>query len=194
MKKRLGPSDILFPVPAALVATGSPDKPNVLAVAWIGMMASNPPILAVSLHKTRHSLLIVQKTKEFTVNIPQASQFREVDYCGLVSGRIRNKVLDCHLTLNPAAVVKPPIIEECPFNLECRVVSQTVLGAWVVFFAEVVETHVDADKVNSKGKLDISRIDPLVYCATVREYWNLGKRLGLGFNAGKEIMKILKPA
>jgi flavin reductase (DIM6/NTAB) family NADH-FMN oxidoreductase RutF len=192
MKKRLGPSDILFPVPAALVATGSVEMPNVLAVAWIGIMGSSPPMLAISLNKNRYSLEIIWKTKEFTVNIPQARHFREVDYCGLVSGRNRRKFSDCGFTAIPGSVVKVPLIADCPFNLECKVSRKTVFGDWVVIFAEIVETHVDADKLNAEGKVDISKIDPLVYCATIREYWKLGTRLGFGFDAGKELIRKLK--
>jgi hypothetical protein len=62
-----------------------------------------------------------------------------------------------------------------------------------VIFAEILETHVDADKLcGDTGKIDVSRIDPLVYCATIREYWSLGARLGFGFNAGKELVGNLK--
>ena len=193
MKRRLGPSDILFPVPAALVASGSLKKSNVLAVAWIGIMGSAPPTLAICLHKTRYSLEIIWKTKEFTVNLPQARHFREVDYCGLVSGRNRRKVSDCGFTAIPASIVKAPLIAECPFNLECKVSRKTTFGDWVVIFAKIVETHVDADKLNPEtDKIDVSKVDPLVYCATIREYWNLGTRLGLGFNAGKELIRKLK--
>jgi flavin reductase (DIM6/NTAB) family NADH-FMN oxidoreductase RutF len=82
---------------------------------------------------------------------------------------------------------------ESPFNLECKVFRKTALVDWVVIFAEIVETHVDADKLNPEtGKIDVSRVDPLLYCATIREYWDLGTRLGPGFNAGKELIRKLK--
>ena len=190
MKRNLGPRDIIFPVPAALVATGTLERPNVLTVAWIGMMGSDPPVLAISLKKSRHSLAIIRKEKEFTVNIPSAKHFRETDYCGLVSGKRRQKFQDCGFTPIPALVVRAPLVRECPFNLECRVRDEVGLGDWVVVFGEIVETHVDVDKIDpGTGKIDIAGIDPLVYCATVREYWSLGTRLGFGFHAGKELVK-----
>jgi hypothetical protein len=40
--------------------------------------------------------------------------------------------------------------------------------------------------------MDISIINPLVYCARVREYWTMGNMLGSGLQAGKEIKKKLK--
>ncbi len=193
MKRKLGPSDILFPVPAALVASGTVENPNVLTVAWIGMMASDPPVLAISLKKTRHSFRVIRDSKEFTVNIPSAQNFRETDFCGLVSGRNRDKLKECGFTAVPGAVVKAPLIKQCPFNLECRIVQEIKVGDWVVLFGEVLETHIDEDKLDPRtGKIDISRIDPLVYCATIREYWSLGNRLGFGFSAGKELVEKLK--
>ena len=193
MKRKLGPSDILFPVPAALVASGSWEKPNLLTVAWIGMMGSDPPMLAVSLKKGRHSLGTIRESKEFTVNIPSAKHFREADYCGLVSGRKHDKFRDCGFTPAPGAVVKAPLVEQCPFNLECRVVQEVEFGAWTVLFAEIVETHVDVDALDPvTGKIDVAKVDPLVYCATIREYWSLGERLGLGFKAGKGLVKKAK--
>ena len=150
------------------------------------MMGSDPPILAVSLKKGRHSLDIIKAAKEFTVNLPSASLFREVDYCGLVSGRKRHKFRDCGFSAAPGSVVKAPVVEECPFNLECRVVRDIEFGEWTVIFGEVVETHVDMAAFDPEtGKIDVSKVDPLAYCATIREYWNLGRRLGFAFDAGK---------
>ena len=193
MKTKLGPSDILFPVPAALVASGSLEKPNLLTVAWIGMMASNPPILAISLKKDRYSLGIIKTEKEFTVNIPSAKYFVETDYCGLVSGKRHNKFENCGFTPIPSTVVKAPLVEQCPFNLECTVIQETQFGDWVVIFGEVVETHIDVDCLDPEtGKVNMSTLNPLVYCATIREYWALGERLGFGFKAGKELARKTK--
>ena len=189
MKIQLGPTNIFFPVPAALVVTGLMEKPNIITVAWIGMMSASPPTIAISLKKSRYSLELIRQTKEFTVNISSAEQFKETDYCGLVSGKDRDKFNDTNFTPIASQKIDAPIIEQCPFNLECRVVKEEVeLGQWVVIFGEIVETHIDKDKIDLSSKtIDIAKVNPLVYCATIREYWQLGERLGKGFSAGKEI-------
>ena len=161
MKKQLGPRDIIFPVPAALVVSGASERANIVTVAWIGMMASDPPILAISLRDQRYSLGTIRKEKQFTVNIPPAAFFRETDYCGLVSGRNRRKFAECGLTPIPASVVETFLIEECPFNLECKVVNEVQFGDWIVTFGEIVETHVDADKIDdATGRLDYLQARP----------------------------------
>lgn len=188
MKTRLGPSDMLFPVPAALVVSGTMAKPNIITTAWIGIVSSTPPTVAISLRKTRFSLGLVRESGEFTVNIPGAGLFKEVDYCGLVSGRDTDKFEDTGLTPLESALVAPPIIDECPYNMECEVVGEHELGEWVMILGRIVETHADADKVSEQdGKLDMSRVNPLIYYAVVREYWEPGRKLGDGFRAGRQV-------
>ncbi|MHC4193019.1 MAG: flavin reductase family protein [Planctomycetota bacterium] len=190
MKVQLGPTDVFFPVPAALIVSGTTERPNIATVAWIGIMGSSPPVIAISLKNGRYSLELIRKTREFTVNIPPAEKFKETDYCGLVSGRDRDKSGDVGLTLTDSKKITTAIIEECPYNIECQVVREVSFGEWVAVFGEILETHIDDDKIDVSTKgIDISKVNPLVYCATIREYWRLGEKIGKGFSAGKEILK-----
>lgn len=190
VKKRLGPSDRFFPIPAALVVSGTMERPNIITIAWIGMMSSTPPTVAISVRNTRHSLELIRDSGEFTVNIPSAESFKEVDYCGLVSGRNVNKFEDVGFSPLESAAVAPPIIEECPYNMECTVTGELELGEWVMMLGQIVETHIDEDKVGGSGQsIDMTKVNPLVYCATIREYRELGRKLGNGFSAGKELDK-----
>jgi flavin reductase (DIM6/NTAB) family NADH-FMN oxidoreductase RutF len=143
------------------------EKANIVTVAWVGMMGSEPPVIAISLKRSRFSLELIRQTKEFTVNIPSVKHSKETDYCGIVSGRDRNKFDDTGFTAIKSGKISAPIIQECPFNMECKVVKEGVeLGQWVAMFGEIVETHVDEDKVDkSNGRIDIGKVDPLVYCA-----------------------------
>lgn len=187
-KVQLGTRDILFPVPAALVVSGTPENPNILTVAWIGIMSSVPPTIAISLKKSRYSLKLIRNTSEFTVNIPPSHLFKETDYCGIASGSKRNKFEDTNLTPLKSKKIQTPIIKECPFNMECKVQKEIELGGWVMILGDILETHIDEDKIDKpKKRIDIAKVDPLVYCATVREYWQLGQKLGDGFKAGLEI-------
>ena len=194
MKKQLGPTDVIFPVPAALVVSGRGEAANTLTIAWIGILSSTPPTIGISLNKKRYSLELIHKYQEFTVNFPAAGQFREVDYCGISSGRKRNKFKDTGLTPVPGAVINTPLIQECPYNIECKVTQEIELGEYTLFMAEIVETHVDEahfDPTN-RANINIASLDPLVYCAVIREYWRLGEKLGKGFDAGIPIMKAVE--
>jgi len=189
MKIRLGPKDILFPIPAALIVSGDSKKPNIITVAWIGMVSITPPIVAISIHKSRYSYKLIKKYNDFSVNIPSASQFHEVDYCGIVSGSDRNKFTDTNLTPLGSDKINAPIIKECPFNLECKVIKKFKISEHTTIFGEIVETHIDKDKIGAEcgTGIDISKVDPLIYCSTIGEYWSIGKKIGDSFKAGIKI-------
>ena len=194
MKKQLGPSDTIFPVPAALIVSGINENANIITIARIGIPTPEPPTIGISVKNSRYSLGLIRKTGEFSVNIPPASLFKEVDYCGITTGRKRNKFEDTGFTPMESSKIKPPIIKECPYNIECRVIHDVMIGDWALIMGEVLETHIDEDKADaSKHRgIDISKINPLVYCARAREYRTIGKILGFGLQAGKHIKEKLR--
>jgi len=191
MKRLLKLKDTYFPVPAALIVCGTNDNYNIITISWTGIVSSTPPALEISVHRDRYSYNLIKKTKEFTVNIPSSDKYIETDYCGIISGKDRNKFADTKFTKMKSKIIKTPIIKECPLNLECRAINEIEIGDCTMFIGEIVETHIDADKYTD-DKVDIRKIDPLIYCATIREYWTIGNKLGKGFNCGKELKKRLK--
>lgn len=194
MKYQLGPSDVIFPVPAVLVVSGTDDNINILTVAWIGIVSSDPPTLGISIHEKRHSLSLIKNLGEFSVNFPSIDFCEEVDYCGMVTGKLRNKFSDTGFTPQKSNKIKPPLIKECPYNIECVLKQEIKVGKWNFLLGEIVETHIDIDKIDdsNRTKISIKKINPLVYCATVREYWTLGKKIGDGFKIGQKIRQKLK--
>lgn len=188
-KKQLGPTDMFFPIPAALIVCGTIENANIITIAWIGIAGSDPPIISISVKKSRFSLELIRDLGEFTVNIPSAKYFKETDYCGIVSGKNTDKFRDTGLTPLKSKKINVPIIKECPYNLECRKVKEVEFGEYVVIFGEIMETHIDSDKIDDNNQINIEKVNPLVYCARIREYWELEKKIGKGFEAGKEIIK-----
>ncbi|HWR41998.1 flavin reductase family protein [Sporomusa sp.] len=187
MKKQLGPSDTFFPTPITLVTSGTMEKPNIITLAWVGMVCSEPPTIAISMTNKRHSTEIIRNQGEFTVNIPGNSKVAEVDYCGIVSGRRNNKFRETHFTPVPGLQVNAPIIQECAYNLECKVVNELQIGEFIVFLGQIVETHIDNNCVDDTGRIILGKVNPLVYAAGIREYWNLGEKVGTAFNVGKQL-------
>jgi flavin reductase (DIM6/NTAB) family NADH-FMN oxidoreductase RutF len=187
VKKRIGPVERLFPMPCPLVVGGTMEHADALAVAWINIMASTPPTIAMGLRESRNTLSLIRSTSTFTVNIAPASMAATVDYFGTVSGRSADKFATSGLTLAESDMVPTPIIGECPYNLECRVVGEIDVGSYVVLIGEIVETHVEEDILLPDGQVDIEKLDPLVYIAGSREYRRVGEKVADAFVAGREI-------
>lgn len=187
MKRRLGPSANLYPMPCPLVVGGTLGHAGALPVAWIGIGSGTPPSVAMAVRGSRNTLSLVRENGSFTVNVPRAGDAATVDYFGLVSGRDRDKFADTGWTLEPAAVVEAPLVAECPYALECRVTREVDAGEYVLVVGEIVETHADESVLGEDGKVDVAALDPLVYIPGAREYRRLGEKVADAFAAGRAL-------
>ncbi|MBC7256899.1 MAG: flavin reductase family protein, partial [Chloroflexi bacterium] len=113
MKKSVGAKTILYPTPALLVGTyDETGKPNVMTAAWGGICNSQPPCVYVSLRKATYSHHCILAQGGYTVNILSEAYVRQVDYCGLASGREGDKFASAGLTPLPAERVQAPYVAE----------------------------------------------------------------------------------
>ena len=165
-KKTLSGKPWLFPRPVLLLSTrDSRGKDNILTVSWAGVACTTPPMLTVSLRKSRFSHAVVLARKEFVINIPTEKQREAVELCGTLSGKDTDKFAVCHLGKLPAAVVSAPLIAECPINLECRVVHVLPLGSHDLFVAEIVKTHANHNVITEDGGIDDTALEGLAWGA-----------------------------
>lgn len=170
-------SGALFPTPVALVTTvDAAGKANIITLAWVGVVCSNPFTISVAIRPSRYSHALLGAVPELVVNVPSREIVEQTDYCGTVSGRAVDKFAATGLTALPANKVKPPLIKECPVNMECRVVDRLGLGTHDVFMSEVVEVHLDEGVLDEAGKIDFSLVAPFVYAGM--DYWTLAEKIG----------------
>lgn len=84
--------------------------PNLITVAWTGVVCSKPPMLSVSIRKSRLSHDMIARTGEFTLNLTSRALCQAMDFCGVKSGREVDKF--AHLGLTPwlrrASRPRPP--------------------------------------------------------------------------------------
>jgi flavin reductase (DIM6/NTAB) family NADH-FMN oxidoreductase RutF len=185
-KQSWKPGNILSPAPPVLVSCGGTQewKPNLITIAWAGNVCSDPPMLSISVRPERYSFQIIRTTREFVVNVPSLRQARVVDWCGVVSGRDEDKFSVARLTPAPALKVCPPIVRECPLNIECRVQESLELGSHTMFVAQVVAVQVSSDLVDGKGQFRLDKCGLLAFANG--QYFNLGSRIGrFGFSVRK---------
>jgi flavin reductase (DIM6/NTAB) family NADH-FMN oxidoreductase RutF len=163
----------LAPVPVVLLSCAGQDgSANILTVSWVSVVCATPPMVGVAVRTERFSYALIRETSEFVLNIPPASLLRAVDFCGTASGATADKFAKANLTPVPGVKVRPPMIEECPINLECVVQQALPLGSHVLFLAEVAAVHADADVVED-GAIVLGRVTPLTYDPFGGDYWSL---------------------
>lgn len=178
------PGTLLSPVPPALVTCGTMERPNLLTVAWTGIVNSNPPMTYVSIRPERYSYRLIKESGEFAVNLTTGALVRAADFCGVRSGRDLDKFEAAHLHAQKAEKISAPLLAESPLSLECRVVKTLPLGSHEMFLAEIVAVQVDSSLVDENGRLNLGKCNLAAYAHG--EYFALGKRIGtFGFSVKK---------
>jgi len=180
------PGTVLAPVPVVLVSCGRPgEKPNLLTVAWVGTICSEPPMVSISVRPERYSHDVIRDTGEFVINIPGADQAWAVDWCGVVSGRNVDKFAGAKLTPAPARELHVPIVAECSLAMECRIRQVLTPGSHTVFLAEVVAVQAEAALERVGGRFAFEEAGLLSYAHG--HYYVLGRQVGhFGYSVRKK--------
>ena len=186
-KVLMGPQTWIYPMPALLIGVNVDDKPNFMTVAWSGIANGEPPMISIALRHQRYTLRGIRQNLTFSVNVPSADLVRETDYCGLASGSKVDKVKVCQFKVFYGKLGNAPLIEQCPLNLECKVVHNLDLGSHSLVIGRVEETHV-SESCLTDGQLDVDKIKPIIYVtAPARRYYAYGKVIATAFSAGREL-------
>jgi len=183
------PGTIIYPLPAVMVSCGeNPEEYNIITIAWTGTINSDPPMCYISVRPGRHSYDIIKRTGEYVINLTTEKLAKATDWCGCRSGSKYNKWEEMNLTAAPAKIVKAPIIEESPVNIECVVKDIVELGSHHMFVSEVVSVSVDDKFLNGKNAFSFSKANPLVY--SHGHYFGMGKIIGkFGWSVEKKRKK-----
>lgn len=180
----LPPSTALSPLPPALVSCGTMEKPNLITIAWTGILCSAPPKTYISVRPERYSYNIIKEHGEFVINLPSTAIAKEVDFCGIKSGRDIDKIKETGLTLLPALYVAAPIVAQCPISLECKVDRIIPLGAHDMFIADIVGVSIDENCAGTPRGVDMEKSDLLAYLNG--DYFAIGQKIGnFGYSAKK---------
>jgi flavin reductase (DIM6/NTAB) family NADH-FMN oxidoreductase RutF len=176
---------LIAPLPAVMVSCGTMDQPNVLTIAWTGIVNTIPPKTYISVRPSRYSYEIIKQSGEFVINLTTAALIRAADFCGVRSGREYDKFALQGLTPQKASQLACPMIEQSPVSMECRVTQIVPLGSHDMFLADIVAVNVDSEYIDQEGKLHLDKCSLAAFAHG--EYFELGKKIGtFGFSVRKK--------
>lgn len=180
-KIELKGSTMLGALPAAMVSCGTLDHPNIITVAWTGIVNSQPPMTYVSVRPERYSHGLIMQSREFVINLTTKDLVYACDFCGIYTGAKVNKFKALGLTPTPSEKVSAPMILECPVSLSCRVREVTHLGSHDLFLADIVGVSISPSLLDKTGKIHLEKANAVV--SMHGAYYEVGAFLGkLGFS------------
>ena len=180
---------LVAPVPPAMISCmGADGKPNIITVAWTGILCTHPPKTYISVRPARHSYPIIKESGEFVINLTTKELVRAADFCGMKTGKKVDKFKECKLTPHFDENFEGfscPSIAESPMSLYCKVTDIVPLGSHDMFIADIEGISVDEKLLDASGKLCLDKAGLAAFAHG--EYFELGKKLGtFGFSVAKK--------
>ena len=173
-----------YPMPMTLIGTKDKDRANFAPIAWINRANYNPPMIVAAINKNHHTAHLIEKNKEFSINIPGKELVMKTDLCGLSSGAQvdKAKMFDVFY----GELKKAPMIKECPITMECKLVQVVKLPFNNLFIAEIISAYSE-DRYLVDGKPDIQKIQPFTLTMPDNRYWSIGDSLGKAWSIGRDL-------
>ncbi len=126
-----------------IVTMNAEGQLNGISVAWITRVSGEPPMITVSIGKTRYSHELLNKTEYFGICIMKKSAKKVVEYFGTKSGRDVNKFDNFKYTLTDR---RTPVLSDSVAFIECRIDSTANAGDHTLFIGEVVDQRLYEDE------------------------------------------------
>ncbi len=136
-----------YPEQIVLVTTISDEgRPNIIVLGWSMCTSFQPPMLAISVGKTRYSHKLLFEVPEFGLLFPSSEQKEDMLYCGTHSGRDVDKFKEIGLKPFKSKFIKPPLIEEVVAAFECKVKGTLETGDHTIFAGEILAAYISEEQ------------------------------------------------
>ena len=184
MRKNFGTKSWFYPLPVLIIGTYDENgSSNAMNAAWGGLYDADKVVLCLSAgHKTTKN---IQAKGAFTVAFADTAHMISADYVGIASGNNEPKKMEkagFHTT--KSALVDAPLIDELPVALECNLLKVNEDGNII---GQIVNVSIDESVLDSDGKLDMSKFQPISFEPANNGYHVLGERVGNAFRDGSKL-------
>ncbi|MFC1517644.1 flavin reductase family protein [Candidatus Margulisiibacteriota bacterium] len=143
--------------PVSLLTSAYQDQRNIMALAWLMPASHTPRYVAIAITPKRYSYELIQKGKEFVLNLPPVSFKEFMLKCGKCSGRNVDKFQEFKIKTLPAQKVSAPLVEDCVAHIECTLKEDTKAGDHRLLIGEIVAASADEGIVKPDGIVDIKK-------------------------------------
>jgi len=122
-----------------VISTALEGKVNAMTAAWVARASFSPPLISVSVGKTRHSHDMIIKSGVFAVNVLSISGIETGKHFGLKSGKKTDKFQGISYDTKATGA---PILKDCTAWMDCKVVSHHDVGDHTIIIGEVLDAGV----------------------------------------------------
>ena len=180
-KKNLGSLLALYPKPMTVVGAEVDGRVNWLVVGHTGIIGHDR--ILVSKNKNHYTNRGIRKSKKLSINLVSRDMLPKADDVGSVSGASVDKsgVFEYHWGENGT-----PVIDASPLTMECDVVDIYETEGFDNFICSIASTYAAPEVLDKNGKLDYTRLKPVLFEFPTYSYIATGEIIGKCLNLDKQ--------
>lgn len=180
-KQNIGSVPALYPKPMTVIGAEVDGKVNWLVVGHTGIIGHDRVL--VSMSKSHYTNQGIRKSKKLSVNLVSREMLPKADYVGSVSGASvdKSEVFEYHWGENGT-----PVIDASPLTMECDVVDVYETEGFDNFICSIANTYAASDVLGKDGKLDYTRLKPVLFEFPTYSYLATGEIIGKCLNLDKQ--------
>lgn len=180
-KKNLGSLLALYPKPVTVIGAEVEGRVNWLVVGHTGIIGHDR--ILVSMNKNHYTNRRIRKSGKLSINLVSRDMLPKADYVGSVSGASVDKsgVFEYHWGENGT-----PVIDASPLTMECDVVDIYETEGFDNFICSIANTYANPEVLDENGKLDYTRLKPVLFEFPTYSYITTGEIIGKCLNLDKQ--------
>ena len=180
-KQNIGSVLALYPKPMTVIGAEVDGKVNWLVVGHTGIIGHDR--ILVSMSKSHYTNQGIRESKRLSVNLVSREMLPKADYVGSVSGASVDKsaAFEYHWGENGT-----PVIDDSPLTMECDVVDIYETEGFDNFVCSIANTYAAPDVLDDNGKLDYTRLKPVLFEFPTYSYLATGEIIGKCLNLDKQ--------
>ena len=180
-KQNIGSVLALYPKPMTVIGAEVNGKVNWLVVGHTGIIGHDR--ILVSMSKSHYTNQGIMESKKLSINLVSREMLPKADYVGSVSGASVDKstMFEYHWGENGT-----PVIDDSPLTMECDVVDIYETKGFDNFICSIANTYAAPNVLDDKGKLDYTRLKPVLFEFPTYSYLATGEIIGKCLNLDKQ--------
>ncbi|MCX5977844.1 MAG: flavin reductase family protein [Coprothermobacterota bacterium] len=136
---------LVHPALTVLLTAAYQGQETITPMAWLMPLSGEPPLVALSMKRTRFAYELLKASSQFALNLPTIAEAKKVWACGVTSGRTRDKFALTGFTRLEAGRINAPLVAESAAILECQLSDDRPYGDHQLLVGEILLARVRAD-------------------------------------------------
>lgn len=168
-----------------IAAYDAEGKVQLMNAAW--GMTSTVDKLTLAISPGHATTKAIRESKAFTVSIADKAHVIEADYVGMASGNnVPDKFERSGFKAEKSSHVNAPVLVDLPICMECQLDS-ILEDTDNIVVGKVVNTTADEKVINAEGKVEVEKMDAILFDIFRHGYYEVGAKVGQAWSDGKKL-------